>query len=154
VRRQFEEWLAEMSANEDIDEVRGDRIRELIDLVGTQTSVAKAIDVTPRTVGRWVKGGGIAAEYRAPLAEALGRTLSYVMLGEDNTPEQHVVIAQLDRLEEKTDEALRLLRQLVSAAGLEPPGELGQIAGGSPPKPPRPEQDHSEEEPDDRRDTG
>lgn len=48
---------------------------------------------------------------------------------------------QLDRLETKLDEALGILRGLSAEAGQEPPGELGRIAGGSPPKLPRRVQD-------------
>jgi transcriptional regulator with XRE-family HTH domain len=137
VRAQFEEWLAELGDNDDIDVERGERIRALIERVGTQVSVAKEVDVSPRTVGRWAEGRGISPKYRAGLASALGRSISYVMYGEEDAPEQRTVIARLDAIEAQLDDVLRLLRRLADDEPEAPPDELLQPPSGPQPKPSR-----------------
>lgn len=110
VRAQFETWLAELSEEEDIDPERGDRIREMIERIGTHVAAANEVGVTPRTVGRWCEGRGIKAEHRAPLAHYLNTTIAYLMYGEQDAPAQHIVLEQLDRIENKLDDLLERLK--------------------------------------------
>jgi transcriptional regulator with XRE-family HTH domain len=103
VRAQFESWLTEIA--QDIDNERGERLRELVERSQlTQRKLADEVGVESRTVQRWLRGGGIAAENRQPLADALGRSVAYIMHGELEGPDPHDILARLDRIEERLAE--------------------------------------------------
>ncbi|MEJ7784742.1 MAG: helix-turn-helix domain-containing protein [Solirubrobacteraceae bacterium] len=146
----------------------GKRIREAREAKGwTQAQLARELPgkTDSPSVSRWERGVVLPGpENVEALARVLERDYAYFVVPDAPaetpdlmgalSPDDSTTSVRLDRLEEKVDAALAILRRLEAAADQGPPGELGQIAGGSPPKPPRPEQDHSEEEPDDQRDTG
>jgi transcriptional regulator with XRE-family HTH domain len=120
--------------------------------------------VNNQRISDWERGVNRPSDrYMQEIAQALGRPVAWFYEDEasGSTPDLMAALpsngddgTQLDRIEGKLDEVLTSLRRL-EAAGLQaPPGGLGQLAAGSQPTPPRPEQERSREEQDDRRDTG
>lgn len=101
VRRQFEDWLADMADDNDI--ARSTRLNELFERseFNRQRDLADAIGVEMRTVQRWLAGGQISKQYWDALADALGSTVRYVIFGEAES--DPVDISQLEQISEKLD---------------------------------------------------
>lgn len=145
-RRRLATLLSQMAA--DIDQERGERLQELRRGKGNppQPLVAAAVGVSLRTYQSWEAGGGIRFDNREALAKYFGVSISYIVGGE--TPDVIGSLngerTQLDRIEEKLDEALSraalpaealdLLRQIAEAGPSRRPGdgESPEAGGASP----------------------
>lgn len=110
VRRQFEDWLSEMTDEDDT--ARAARLNELFERseFNRQRDLADAVGVEMRTVQRWLAGGTISKQYWDSLAEALGSTVRYMIFGEAES--DPVDVGQLDEISEKLDLLITLTEDI------------------------------------------
>lgn len=105
------------------------RLRAAIDAYGTQRKVALALDVTPQSVGKWLRTGSIEVENLHALSKLTGYSFEWLAVGEGE--ERAASKSRLDvtsPLSERTQPIIETLLRL-DATGQLSPGLSSHLTG-------------------------